>query len=160
MFLSVLSVEVFRHLWSHGPGQELWPPWQMAFTVHWVEWWQLPQPVLLSMGCQLQWHPYLLGQTWQAFSHGNWERVWTRSQLTLVVACMTEPFYSIYGIINTLTNMHWCCLIKGQSVPYILQSKAHACPHDQMQMTTENFSMGTPHYTLLNPPPLKVIMSQ
>ena len=32
--------------------------------------------------------------------------VWIRSQLTLAVICMTQPFYSIYGVINTLTNKH------------------------------------------------------
>ena len=30
--------------------------------------------MLLSLGCHLQWYPYLLGQTWHAFRPSNWER--------------------------------------------------------------------------------------
>ena len=50
-----------------------------------------------------------------------------------------QPFYSVYGIINTLTYKHWCHPIKAQSVLYILQSKACVHTHDQIQMTIENF---------------------
>ena len=74
--------------------------------------------------------------------------VWTRSQLALGVSCIMQPFYSIYGVINTLTNKHRCCPIKGQSVPYVLWSKAHIHSCDQMQKTIKNF-MGIPirlHY--------------
>ena len=32
--------------------------------------------------------------------------VWARSQLTLAAMHVTQPFYSVYGIINTLPHMH------------------------------------------------------
>ena len=75
IYISILSAEILRQLWSYGLGPEPWPPHcQMAFTVPWADSWQLPHLTLWSPGCHIQWCPYLLGQTWHTFPPVNQER--------------------------------------------------------------------------------------
>ena len=91
MFISMLSAEIFRQLWSCRLNLEPWlPHQQMVFAVHWVDWWQLPYLALLPLGCHIQWHPYLLGQTWHAFHPRNWER----STSVRVISTSSQPNWS------------------------------------------------------------------